>query len=93
MLVNWFKNIFAEISSGNKEVSKAVDSPYKAKWNDCEKGFSYENECDFAIALPVADDSTKRILYVVNDQLFFGTLDNLKLARSGGPNDGTRLDD
>jgi hypothetical protein len=92
MLVGFFKNIFAEITGGNKEVSKAVDSPFKAKWKTCGTCFSYECDCDHGVALPVADDSTKRILYVVNNQLFFGTMENLKTVRAGGANGGTRLD-
>lgn len=92
MLLGWFKNIVHEIAKGNKEVSKAVDSPYKAKWKSCNTCFAYECECDHGVALPIADDSTKRILYVVNNQLFFGTMDDLKTVRSGGANGGTRLD-
>ena len=92
MLLGWFKNIVYEILKGNNEVSKAVDSPFAAKWKSCKKCFSYECECDHGVALPVADASTKRILYVVNDQLFFGTMENLKTVRAGGANGGTRLD-
>ena len=90
MILGFFKNIAKEIKNGNKEVAKAIDDVFEAK-SICGKCFGY-NCCEGTVDLPVVDGSTKRHLYVVNNQLFFGTMDDVNSVRSGGPNTGTRLD-
>ena len=75
-------------------VSESIDEVFFAKDQSCSTCFAYNCKCTVPyVKLPAADGSTKKYLYVVNDQLFFGTKANIDQLVAGGANDGTRIDD
>lgn len=94
VILQFFKNIVDQIlNKKNMAVSESIDDVFFAKDQSCSKCFAYNCKCTIPyIKLPSGDDSTKKYLYVVNNQLFFGTKADIDTLAAGGANGGTRLD-